>query len=83
MRDDLIIREVRLTPLDTEECLNTVRNLMNRYSPVKDNFADIKDTICDIIRKSQNIKLGNDGLEKIWLSVSDETILIVEHGIWD
>ncbi len=83
MRDDLIIREVRLTPLDTEECLNTVRNLMNRYSPVKDNFADIKDTICDIIRKSQNIELGNDGLEKIWLSVSDETILIVEHGIWD
>lgn len=83
MRDDLIIREVWLTPLDTEECLNTVRNLMNRYSPVKDNFADIKDTICDIIRKSQNIELGNDGLEKIWLSVSDETILIVEHGIWD
>lgn len=83
MRDDLIIREVRLTPLDTEECLNTVRNLMSRYSPVKDNFADIKDTICDIIRKSQNIELGNDGLEKIWLSVSDETILIVEHGIWD
>lgn len=83
MRDDLIIREVRLTPLDTEECLNTVRNLMNRYSPVKDNSADIKDTICDIIRKSQNIELGDDGLEKMWLSVSDNTILIVEHGIWN
>lgn len=81
--DDLIIKEVILSPLDTEECLNTVRDLMNIYSPVEDTSVDIKDTICDIIRKSQHIELADNGLERMWLSVSDDTILIIEHGIWD
>lgn len=83
-RDDLIIKEVILSPLDTEECLNTVRDLMNIYSPVEDTSVDIKDTICDIIRKSQHINLGNDSIMgQMWLSVSDDTILIIEHGIYD
>ena len=90
IRDDLTIRGVRLTPLDPAECLHTVRNLTHTYSSVKDLFssaedtsADIKDTICDIIRKSENIELADNGSERIWLSVSDDTVLITEHGIWD
>ena len=83
-RDDLIIKEVILSPLDAEECLNTVGGLMNIYSPVEDTSVDIKDTICDIIRKSQHINLGNDSIMgHMWLSVSDDTILIIEHGIYD
>ena len=38
IRDDLIIKEVHLKPLDTKECLDTVRYLMKTYSPVKDFF---------------------------------------------
>ena len=89
-RDDLIINEVVLKTLDTEECLNTVRGLMNDYSPVEDLFSpvedtstDIKDTICDIIRKSQHIELSYDGLIRMRLSVSEDMVLIIEHGIWD
>jgi len=90
MHEDLIIRGIRLTPLDTEECLDSVICQMNEFSPVEDLFslvedtsADIKDTICDIIRKSQLIELSYDGLVRMRLSVSEDTVLIIEHGIWD
>lgn len=86
IRDDLIIKEVHLRPLDTKECLDTVRYLMKTYSPVKDFFyptADTQDTICDIIRKSQHIELGKNDMVLMWLSVSEDTVLTIEFGVYD
>ena len=86
IRDDLIIKEVILKPLDTDECLNSVRNMMNTFSPVKDIFyptADTQKTIFDIIRKSQHIELGKDDMVLMWLSVSEDTVLTIEQGGWD
>ena len=81
---DLFIREVRLIPLDTEEYLNMVKCMFAEYEPSEDTDPDMADTICSIIRKSQNIELGGcySG-DHMCLSVSDDTVLIVEHGIWD
>ncbi len=80
---DLIIEEVRLIPLDTKEYLDTVEYRLSEYEPSEDTPSDIKDTICDIIRKSQNIELGEVyGMTHMCLSVSEDTILIIEHGIW-
>lgn len=44
----------------------------------------MKDIVCDIIRNSENIELGGcySG-DHMCLSVFDNTILIIEHGIWD
>ncbi|MBQ8011142.1 MAG: hypothetical protein IJ265_06280 [Oscillospiraceae bacterium] len=81
---DLIIKEVRLIPLDTEEYLSMVKYKFSGYEPSEDTFPDMADTICDIIRKSQNIELGGFyALDHKCLSVSDDTILIVEYGVWD
>ncbi|MBP0986759.1 MAG: hypothetical protein J6S92_00540 [Oscillospiraceae bacterium] len=81
---DLIIKEVRLTPLETDEYLSTVKYKISEYEPSEGNPPDISDTICDIIRKSQNIELGGFyGLDHMCLSVSEDTILIVEYGVWD
>ena len=68
---DLIIKEVRLIPLDTEEF----------FSMVKERMAD---TIYGLIWKSVNIELGGFYAgDHMCLSVSDDTILITEYGIWD
>ena len=81
---DLIIKEVRLVPLDTEEYLDTVAYKMSNFTPSEDTKPDMKDTICDIIRKSVNIELGGFyGGAHMCLSVSDDAILIIEHGVWD
>ena len=83
----LIFNRVGLRPLDTEECLGTVRELMDTYTPEKDIFyptADTKDTICDIIRRSQNIELGDIySMVRMWLSVSEDTVLTIEYGVFD
>ena len=80
---DLIIKEVRLIPLNTEEYLETVKYKMTEYSPSEDT-PDVTNTICDIIRNSENIELGGcySG-DHMCLSVSEDTILIVEYGVWD
>ena len=80
---DLIIKEVRLIPLNTEEYLDTVKYKMTEYSPSEDT-PEVTDTICNIIRNSENIELGGcySG-DHMCLSVTDDTIMIVEHGIWD
>ena len=80
---DLIIKEVRLTPLDTENFLNMVEYKNTEYTPSEDTL-DMKNTVCDIIRNSENIELGGcySG-DHMCLSVSENTILIIEHGIWD
>lgn len=81
---DLIIKEVRLIPLDTEEYLDTVENKLSEYEPSEGTLPDITDTICGIIRKSENIELGGFyGMDHMCLSVCDDTILIVEYGVWD
>ena len=81
---DLMIREVRLIPLDPEEYLKTVKYQASEYEPSEDTPPDISDTICDIIRKSQNIELGGCyALDPMCLSVSEDLILIVEYGVWD
>lgn len=80
---DLIIKEVRLIPLDTDEFLDMVKNKISVYTPSEDT-PDMTDTICDIIRNSESIELGGcySG-DHMCLSVSDDTIMIVEYGIWD
>lgn len=80
---DLIIKEVRLPPLDTENFLNMVEYKISEYTSSEDT-PDMKNTVCDIIRNSGNIELGGcySG-DHMCLSVSENTILIVEHGIWD
>ena len=80
---DLIIKEVRLTPLDTEEFLDMIKYKISEYTP-SEGTPDMKDTVCDIIRNSENIELGGcySG-DHMCLSVSEDTILIIEHGIWD
>ena len=84
IRFDLIIREVRLEALDTEEFLDMVKYRISEYTPSEDTLPDIKDRICDIIRNSENIELGGcySG-DHMCLSVSEDTILIVEYGLWD
>ena len=80
---DLIIKGVRLKRLDTEKFLNMVEYKISEYTPSEDT-PDMKDTVCDIIRNSENIELGGcySG-DHMCLSVSENTILIIEHGIWD
>lgn len=80
---DLIIKEVRLTPLDTENFLNMAEYKISEYTP-SEGTSDMKDTVCDIIRNSENIELGGcySG-DHMCLSVSENMILIIEHGIWD
>ena len=60
---------------------------MDTYSPEKDIFtptAETKDTICDIIRKSQLIELGDIySTVRLWLSVSEDTVLTIEFGVYD
>lgn len=81
---DLIIREVRLIPLDTEEFLGMVKEKISDYEPSEDTSPDMADTICDLIRKSVNIELGGFYAgDHMCLSVSDDTILITDYGIWD
>jgi len=83
----LIFKKVILRPLDTEQGLGTVREFMDTYSPEKDIFtptAETKDTICDIIRKSQLIELGDIySTVRMWLSVSEDTVLTIEFGVYD
>ena len=83
----LIFKKVILKPLDPEECLSTVRDFMNIYTPDKDIFyptAETNETICDIIRKSQNIELGDIySMVRMWLSVSEDTVLAIEFGVYD
>ena len=80
---DLIIKEVRLTPLDTEIFLNMVDYKISEYTP-SENTPDMKDTVCDIIRNSESIELGGSySGDHMCLSVSENTILIIEHGMWD
>ena len=80
---DLIINEVRLTLLDTENFLNMFEYKISEYTSSEDT-PDMKKTVCDIIRNSENIELGGcySG-DHMCLSVSENTVLIVEHGIWD
>ena len=80
---DLIIKEIRLTPLETEQYLDMVECKLSEYTP-SEGTPDVADTICDIIRESQNIELGGFyALDHMCLSVSENTILIVEYGVWD
>lgn len=83
----LIFKKVILKPLDTEECLRTVSEFMNTYTPEKDIFyptAETNETICEIIRKSQNIELGDIySMVRMWLSVSEDTVLTIEFGVYD
>ena len=83
----LIFKRVNLKPLDTEECLRTVSEFMNIYTPEKDIFyptAETNETICEIIRKSQNIELGDIySMVRMRLSVSEDTVLTIEFGVYD
>ena len=81
---DLVIREVRLTPLNTEEYLSMVKYKFSEYEASENTFPDVADAICNIIRKSENIELGGFYPDDHkCLSVSEDTILIVEYGIYD
>lgn len=61
---DLIIKEVRLTPLDTENFLNMVEYKISEYTSSEDT-PNMKNTVCDIIRNSENIELGGVTVEII------------------
>ena len=80
---DLIIKEVRLNPLETEDFLRTVEMKMADYN-LTAGAPEMQKTICDIIRKSENIELGGcySG-DHMCLSVSVDAVLIIEYGIWD
>ena len=81
---DLIIKEVRLIPLDTEEFFSMVKERISDYEPSEDTSPDMADTIYGLIWKSVNIELGGFYAgDHMCLSVSDDTILITEYGIWD
>ena len=81
---DLIIKEVRLIPLDTEEFFSMIKERISDYEPSEDTSPDMADTIYGLIWKSVNIELGGFYAgDHMCLSVSDDTILITEYGIWD